>query len=153
MRGDAGKQPAAIAGEWETHAYGVVVSMTTAQHHCHGSSEQMMSLDHGALLRAADSSGELWDQCGPESQQLGAWPVQHTPGVVLRTSQSPPDARVALSRRQSEVNRRSFVLHIAESLSQVVRLVHVADPPADSYQPPHMSPSPESSSPPRAVAL
>ena len=60
MRGDAGKQPAAIAGEWETHAYGVVVSMTMARHHCHGSSEQMMSLDHGALIHAADSSEELW---------------------------------------------------------------------------------------------
>ena len=41
---------AAIAGEWETHAYGVVVSVT-ARRHCHGSSEQMMSLDHGALRR------------------------------------------------------------------------------------------------------
>ena len=52
---------AAIASELETHAHGVAVSMTTARHHCHGSSEKMMSLDHGALLHTADSSGEPVD--------------------------------------------------------------------------------------------
>ena len=47
---------AEIAGEWEAYAFGVVVSITTRQRHIYRNSrnEQPISLDHGALLHAAD---------------------------------------------------------------------------------------------------
>ena len=51
---------ATIAGQWEAYAVGVMVSMTTRRRHRNSSNEQQISLDHGALLNAADSSEELW---------------------------------------------------------------------------------------------
>ena len=51
---------AEIESEWEAYACGVVVSMTTRRRHRNSSNEQPISLDHGALIHAADSSEELW---------------------------------------------------------------------------------------------
>merc|ERR1712185_526521 len=109
--------------------------MTMARHHCHGSSEQMMSLDHGDLIHAADSSEELWPQRGPESQQLGAWPVQHTPSVVLRTSDPGPAHRCLLERRHSEVKDDLWLCTSQSHSARSCDFMHMADPPVDSYQP------------------
>ena len=145
---------ATIAGQWEAYAYGVV-----------GLDDKR----HGAIGTAATSSrsasttercstpptplGSLWTQRGPESQQLGAWPVQHTPSVVLRTSEPGPVRRFLLERRHSEVKDDLSLCTSQSHSARSCNFVHSSHPPADSYQPHHMSPLPESSSPPRAVAL
>ena len=129
---------AAIAGEWEAYACGVRSSMTTRRRHRNSSNEQPISLDHGALLHAADSSEELWTQRGPESQQLGAWPVQHTPSVVLRTSDPGPARRCLLERRHSEVKDDLSLCTSQSHSARSCDFVHMADPPADSCQPHHI---------------
>ena len=61
MRGEQASSGAAIAGEWEAYSCGVMVSMATRRRHRNSSNEQPISLDHGALLHAADPSGEPVD--------------------------------------------------------------------------------------------
>ena len=103
---------AAIAGEWEAYACGVRFSMTTRRRHRNSSNEQPISLDHGALLHAADSSGEPVDsQHGLQSQQLGAWPVQHTPWRC--SSHQPEPARRARGSVSSTIRGQEAIFRFA----------------------------------------
>ena len=128
--------------------------MTTRRRHRNSSNEQPISLENGALLHAADP---LPTACGLNvGLSRSSWVPgrSSTPLVLFFAPASPaPAHRCLLERRHSEVKDDLSLCTSQSHSARSCDFVHMADLPDDSYQPHYMSPSPESSSPPRAVAL